>query len=310
MRKLLFIALAALVSAPLAAQSADAPFTIVETGKGYRSLQAAVSAIGDGQGTILIAPGEYRMCAVQDRGDVTYRAAEPGTVVFDSRTCEGKGAFVLRGAAATVEGLTFQNMRVADQNGAGIRLEHGNLTVRESLFRDSESGILSGSDPEGVILVEQSTFANLGGCPSDCSHSIYAGGYGSLVVRRARFEQGSGGHYVKSRAARIEVSDSSFDDSAGRGTNYMIDLPNGATGRIAGNSFVQGKNKENYSAMIVVAAEGVVNSSAGLQVADNEAQLAPGVENGTSFVADLSGETIRIAENRLGDRIARFERRN
>jgi hypothetical protein len=310
MRLLLPLLALAAAAAPLAAQNAPGPFTVAESNKSYRSLQAAISAIGDGSGTILIAPGRYRQCAIQDDGEVTYSAQEPGTAVFDGVTCEGKAALVLRGRAATIGGLTFQNMRVADRNGSGIRLERGNLVVRESLFRDSEGGILSGDDPEGTILVEQSTFSGLGGCPDDCSHSLYIGGYGSLVVRRDRFERGSGGHYVKSRSARVEIVDSSFDDSAGHGTNYMIDLPNGATGTIARNSFVQGRDKENYSAMIVVAAEGVVNSSAGLQVADNDARLATGVANGTAFVADLSGDPLRIGANRLGERIARFERRN
>jgi hypothetical protein len=112
-----------------------------------------------------------------------------------------------------------------------------------------------------------------------------------------------------SSAARIEVTDSSFDDTAGHKTNYMIDLPAGATGLIARNVFVQGRDKENYSALIAVAAEGVANSSDGLTVTDNDATLAPGQANGTSLVADLSGDSIRIGSNRLGPKIARFERR-
>jgi hypothetical protein len=73
-------------------------------------------------------------------------------------------------------------------------------------------------------------------------------------ARRTRFERGTGGHYVKSRAPRVDITDSSFDDSMGRDTNYMIDLSNGAAGRIAGNTFVQGTGKENYSTLIAVAA--------------------------------------------------------
>src|SRR3569833_3815753 len=115
-------------AAPLAAQSL-APFSVGD--RGYRSLQDAVSAIGDGCGTIVIAPGVYRMCAVQGAGEIAYQAAEPGTVVFDGKACEGKAALVLRGRSATVEGRTFRDIRVADQNGAGIRLEQGNLVVRE-----------------------------------------------------------------------------------------------------------------------------------------------------------------------------------
>ncbi|MEA3004538.1 MAG: hypothetical protein QOH81_3326 [Sphingomonadales bacterium] len=303
----------AFIAAPLAAQpgSGAGAFLVPERGRAYNSLQDAVSAIGNGSGTVQIAPGTYRQCAVQEAGEVAFVAKEPGTVILDGATCEEKAALVLRGRAARVEGLTFQNIRVPDANGAGIRLEQGNLTVRESLFRDSESGILAGNDGGGRILVEQSTFSGLGRCDRDldCAHSIYIGGYGSLTVRRSRFERGRGGHYVKSRAARIEVAESSFDDSFGHLTNYMIDLPNGATGLIAGNVFVQGRDKENYSAFVTVAAEGVVNSSAGLAVRDNEAGMVPGLSRATAFVADFTGQPMQIEGNRLAAGIARYQRR-
>lgn len=305
--------LLALAASPLAAEAgpSSAPFFVPERGRGFASLQDAVSAIGNGSGTVEIAPGLYRQCAVQEGGEVAYVAREPGTVAFDGATCEDKAALVLRGRGARVEGLTFQNIRVPDANGAGIRLEQGNLIVRESLFRDSESGILGGNDRGGSILVERSTFSGLGRCDRDldCAHSIYIGSYGSLVVRQSRFERGRGGHYVKSRAARVEVADSSFDDSAGHLTNYMIDLPNGATGLIAGNIFVQGRDKENWSAFITVAAEGMANSSAGLTVRGNEAAIAPGPRRASAFVADFTGEALRIEGNKLATGIARFERR-
>jgi hypothetical protein len=311
MRPALLLLAAGLAASPLLAQESDAPFVVRETGKGFRSLQAAVSAIGDRQGTIVIAPGRYRQCAVQEAGAVAYVAREPGTAVFDGMTCDGKAALVLGGRAATVEGLIFQNMRVPDRNGAGIRLEQGDLTVRESLFRDSESGILTGNDGGGTILVEQSTFSGLGLCPEggDCAHSIYAGGYGRLIVRRDRFDRGRGGHYVKSRAARIEVTDSSFDDSAGHATNYMIDLSNGATGVIANNVFVQGRDKENYSAFVTVAPEGVVNSSVGLAITGNDASFVPGLSRSSAFVADWAGERIRVDGNRLAPGLLRYQRR-
>jgi hypothetical protein len=250
----------------------------------------------------------YRQCAVQEAGLVTYRAAQTGTAILDGKACEGKAALVLGGDSATVEGLVFQNIRVPDRNGAGIRLSHGRLIVRDSIFHDSESGILAGNDTANAILVEGSTFSGLGLCADDCAHAIYVGRYGNLMVRRSRFERGRGGHYVKSRAPRIEVTDSSFDDSGGAKTNYMIDLPEGATGTIAGNTFVQGRAKENYSAMIVVAAEAVANSADGLAIKDNDASLAPGAR-GTSFVVDFTGDRLQLGANRLGAGIARLERR-
>jgi hypothetical protein len=300
---------AALAAAPLAAQQAGAPFVVRESGRGFSTLQRAIDAVGGGSGTIVIAPGRYRQCAVQEAGEIAYVARQAGTATLDGIACEGKAALVLRGRGASVEGLVFENIRVADRNGAGIRLEHGNLAVRESLFRDSESGILSGDDARGAVRIEQSTFSRLGGCPDDCSHSVYIGGYGSLVVLRSRFERGTGGHYVKSRSPRIDVEDSSFDDTAGHSTNYMIELPNGATGRIAGNVFVQGRDKENYSAFITIAAEGAVNETAGLVVSGNEARIAPGPARASAFVADFTGARMRIEDNRLGAGLTRYQRR-
>jgi hypothetical protein len=51
---------------------------------------------------------------------------------------------------------------------AGIRLEHGNLVVRQSWFRDSEEGILSADDPDSSVLIEHSTFSRLGRCDRAC----------------------------------------------------------------------------------------------------------------------------------------------
>ena len=313
MKWLVFLTLlaCAVVAAPLPAQQRVAAFTVQESGVGFDSLAEAVASIGGGRGTIVIAPGTYRQCAVQNEGEIAYVAAIPGQAIFDGVACEGKAALVLGGRAARVEGLVFQNIRVPDRNGAGIRLEAGALIVRDTLFRDAENGILAANDASGSIRVEQSTFSRLGACPEDhgCSHSIYNSGSGALTVTRSRFERGTGGHYLKSRAPRIEVTDSSFDDSAGTATNYMIDLSDGATGTIARNIFVQGANKENYSAFIMVAPEAREHSSAGLSITDNEAGLVPGLTRRTAFVADGSGEALTIERNRLDARIARFERR-
>ena len=238
------LAVLAIPFAAVLAQGQPARFTVVETGQGFDRLQQAVDAIGGGKGAIAIAPGRYSECAVQTAGDVSYLAAEPGSVVFDGRTCEGKAALVLRGRGADVSGLIFQNMRVPDFNGAGIRLEQGDLTVADTWFRDSEQGILTGNDESSRIVIDRSTFSRLGTCEGagGCAHSIYTGEYGQLRVTRSRFEEGRGGHYVKSRAARVEIASSSFDDANGKATNYMIDLPEGAAGQISNNWFVQGSD--------------------------------------------------------------------
>lgn len=301
----------AVLATALGAQAQGAPFTVSETGRSYTRLQDAVDAIGGRRGTIRIAPGHYDQCAVQTAGRIAFRAETPGTAIFDGGACEGKATLVLRGEGASVEGLVFQNIRVPDANGAGIRLERSDLDVSETVFRDSEQGILTGNDPDAAIRISRSTFSGLGRCDRDldCAHGIYIGDYGSLSVVRSRFERGRGGHYVKSRAARIDLTDSSFDDTGGRTTNYMVDLSNGARGRITGNRFVQGKNKENYSAFIVVAAEGRHHDSTGLAVVGNEAVLGAGAPRPTAFVADLSKDKLAIGANRIATGIERFQQR-
>jgi hypothetical protein len=304
------VALALVLAAPLSAQSSGAPFTVEETGRGYARLQDAVTAIGNGDGTIRIAPGTYRDCAVQTGGRIAYAALSAGTAIFDGTSCEGKGGFVLRGAAAHVEGLVFQNFQVPDRNGSGIRLDKGNLTVVNTVFRNSEQGILTNNDRAATISIDRSTFSGLGGCPDGmCSHSIYVNDNARLIITRSRFERGTGGHYVKSRAARTDISDSSFDDTRGSETNYMIDLPAGSVGTIAHNEFVQGRSKENYSAFIAVGAETINNPSAGLTISANRASIAPGVQRTSTFVADWTHEAIRLTGNQLGAGLKPYDQR-
>lgn len=304
-------AIALIPAAAVFAQGAPAPFTVLETGQGFGSLQQAVNAIGNGQGTIAIAPGVHRQCAVQQSGSISFLASQPGQAILDGVECEGKAALVLRGREASVSGLVFRNMAVADFNGAGIRLEAGNLTVANSWFVDSQQGILTAHDPNITLVIDRSTFSGLGTCEGDggCAHSIYTGTIGRLRVTRSRFERGTGGHYVKSRARVTEVASSSFDDSAGRSTNYMIDLPQGSVGQITNNWFVQGRDKENYSAFIAVAAEEGDQPSAGLLIAGNDARFVPGLQRSSVFVADWSGAALRIEDNDLGPGLKLFERR-
>ncbi|GAA0863421.1 hypothetical protein GCM10009115_13960 [Sphingopyxis soli] len=298
-----------LAPAPLPAQTGGAPFSV--DGRGFSRLQDAVDAIGDGEGTIRIAPGYHRDCAVQTAGRIAFVAAEPGRAIFDGVTCEGKAALVLRGRGAKVDGIVFQNLRVPDGNGAGIRLEQSDLAVVNSLFRNSEEGILTGDDGEATLTIDRSTFSRLGRCDRglSCAHGVYTGLYGRVVVTHTRFEKGSGGHYLKTRAATVEIVDNSFDDTQGTATNYMIDLPSGSAGRIANNLFVQGRDKENYSAIIAVAAEERKNPSRGLVVEGNRASIPEGIGRQSVFVADWSGEPLAIGANTIGPGLKRFEKR-
>ena len=299
------------LTASALAQGRASPFTVAETGQGFGSIGDALAAIGDGRGTVVVAPGTYPQCGLQQGGDVTIRAATPGTAIFDGVPCEGKAALVLRGRSSAVEGIIFQNIRVPDGNGAGIRLESGNLSVSNSLFRNSEEGILTGDYDGGQVVIDKSTFRKLGRCDRDldCAHGIYIGRLASLSVTNSRFDQGDGGHYLKTRTARVTITGNSFDDSGGHLTNYMIDLSNGASGVISGNEMVQGKDKDNWSAFITVAPEGREHGSAGLVIEGNKAGFVPGVARGSTFVANFTDDPVRIGANELAPSMKVKDRR-
>ncbi len=307
----LLIALAVPAPGPAIAAEPSAPFTIAETGQGFGDLQEAVSSIRMGTGTILIKPGVYRQCAVQQGGRITFKAVQPGTAIFEKEACEDKAALVLRGQGSTVDGLVFRGYSVSDGNGAGIRTEMGDLTVTNSMFLDSQEGILGGEPTNQRIVIDHSTFSGLGQCDQtvNCSHAIYLANRGSVTVTHSRFEKGTGGHYVKLRVPRATITDNSFDDTGGRKTNYMIDLSEGGTGAIERNVFVQGQGKENGSALIVIAAEAKTFSATGLVIADNDARMAPGAPGNPAFVADFTHQRLAIGANRLGAGIRPFETR-
>ncbi len=311
MTKAVLFTVLLLTGTATSAQNRAGPYTVEESGRSYAALQQAVDAIGQDEGTIIIRQGSFRDCAVQTMGTINFRAEVPGQTIFDGGVCEDKATLVLRGAGASVDGVIFQNIGVKDGNGAGIRLEKGNLAITRSIFRNSEEGILSADDEGGAITIDQTSFSGLGRCDRglSCAHSIYIGNYGSLTITNSRFERGNGGHYVKSRAARIVVRNNAFDDTRGKQTNYMIDLPGGATGQISGNVFVQGASKENYSAFITVAPEGRTRSSAGLSISDNDASIAAGVDRSTSFVASWTDDRVALGANRLGRGLKPLDRR-
>jgi pectin methylesterase-like acyl-CoA thioesterase len=78
MRRIIpLIALA--LTVPAAAQQQRAPFTIAETGEGFATINDAVQSIRMGTATILIAPGVYHQCTVQQGGNITFKAVQPGT---------------------------------------------------------------------------------------------------------------------------------------------------------------------------------------------------------------------------------------
>ena len=112
---------------------------------------AAVARDGD---VVRIDPGEYVDCAIW-RANHLVLEAPAGEAHMRDRACASKAIWVISGADVTVENIAFSGARVPDQNGAGIRAEGRNLTVRHGRFFDNENGILAAAVPGSTISIER-----------------------------------------------------------------------------------------------------------------------------------------------------------
>src|SRR6185503_10180279 len=106
---------------------------VLEVGPGrtYATPSAAAAAAQAGD-VVRIAAGDYH-------GDVaTWRAANlricgmggRARLFADGKNAQGKAIWVIAAADVVVDSIEFHGVTVPDQNGAGIRAEGGNLTVR------------------------------------------------------------------------------------------------------------------------------------------------------------------------------------
>ncbi len=173
-----------------------------------------------------------------------------GRAVLDSRgaTADEQGIWVLRGNDITVENVEFAGARARARNGSGIRFTGRNLTVRNSVFRDNEAGLLTWNDPDSDILVEHSVFSR-NGYGDGQSHNIYVGRVRSFTLRFSHSHDSRSGHEVKSRAAVNRILYNRLTDEDDGNSSYLIDLPVGGDGYVIGNELLKGARAENPNAI-------------------------------------------------------------
>jgi len=173
-----------------------------------------------------------------------------GRAVLDSRgaTAAEQGIWVLRGDDITVENVEFSGARAPARNGSGIRFTGRNLTVRNSVFRDNEAGLLTWNDPDSDIVVEHSVFSR-NGYGDGQSHNIYVGRVRSFTLRFSHSHDSHVGHAVKSRAAVNRILYNRLTDEEDGDSSYLIDLPVGGDGYVIGNELLKGARAENPNAI-------------------------------------------------------------
>ncbi|HET7524768.1 MAG TPA: right-handed parallel beta-helix repeat-containing protein [Burkholderiaceae bacterium] len=260
------------------------------------SVPSAAATVAQAGDVIKISAGDYR-------GDVaTWRANNlticgiggRARLFADGKSAQGKAIWVIAGANTVVEGVEFRNVTVADQNGAGIRAEGGDLTVRDCGFFDSDEGILGGSDG-AVITIDRSEFAR-NGFGDGQSHNIYIGAAARLLVTASFFHEAKIGHNFKSRAKETRIENSYFMDGPAGTSSYLADFPNGGAVYLRGNLFHKGPNADNGTA-IAFGQEGLKWSTNTLEMLHNTVVMT--YSGGGFIVAPAGTQSVKLVGNLL-----------
>lgn len=229
--------------------SIQAATLAVGPGKTYAQPCAAIAAAAPGD-TITIDAAEYAgdVCTWKtDRLTLRGVGGRP-KLVAAGRIAQGKAIWVIAGNDTVVENIEFTGAAAPDKNGAGIRQEGRNLTVRHCYFHDNEDGILAGSSPGSEILVEYSEFAG-NGAGDGYSHNLYINHVGRFTLQFCYSHGSRVGHLVKTRAAENYILYNRLSDEAGGTGSYEINVPNGGRTFIIGNVVEQGPRTSNSTVM-------------------------------------------------------------
>jgi Right handed beta helix region len=185
------------------------------------------------------------VCAWKTNG-LTLRGVGPGRAHIDAagRHSQGKGIWVIAGNDTTVENIEFSGAAVPDQNGAAIREEGANLTIRNCYFHDNEEGILAGDSSNSSVLIEYSEFA-YNGSGNGYTHNLYVNHVAKFTLRFSYSHHAKVGHLAKSRAAENYILYNRLSDEADGTASFELDLPNGGTSFVIGNVIEQGPQTEN-----------------------------------------------------------------
>jgi hypothetical protein len=221
--------------------------TTIRVGKEYpvKTITAAASLARDGD-TIEIAAGDYiGDTAVWTQTNLKIRGINGRPrLIANGQAAEGKGIWVIRGGDVVVENIEFTGARVPHRNGAGIRMERGQLKVRRCVFTDNENGMLVGNDPFTILEIEDSEFGD-NGAGDGQSHNLYVGTIQRFTVQGSYFHHARVGHLLKSRARENFIYYNRLTDEPGGRASYELEFPIGGLAVVVGNLIEQGEKTEN-----------------------------------------------------------------
>jgi hypothetical protein len=214
----------------------------VTQGQSFTTLSAAISGSLGGD-VIDVSAGSYSEYFPKINHDLTIEGVGGLAVLTNPGSpTNGQGVLVID-ANVTLRNLDISGAVVPDNNGAGVRVETGALTVVNSHLHNNQDGILVNSGAGSVSITGSEIDHN--GAGDGYSHNIYVGDVPSLTVTDSYIHDAVGGHEIKSRADVTIITGNRIQDQSGTG-NYGVDLPDGGDATITGNTFQKGANTENW----------------------------------------------------------------
>lgn len=226
-----------------------ATYTVGPGGQ-YATIQAAVLNASSGD-TVDVASGTYTDDFVTIDKSLTLEAVG-GRVNLVATVAPPNGKAIIdeggAGVSVTIAGFDISGAAVNDQNGAAIRYEAGTLYVLDDIIHGNQEGILSADDSSGKITIDHSTIYD-NGIGDGFTHDIYIGAIDTFTVENSKIETANVGHEIKSRAFTTIVTNNTIGDGPSGTSSYDIDLPNGGTATISGNTIEKGPNSGNSNAI-------------------------------------------------------------
>ena len=230
----------------------------VGSGKTYTKPSAVMNLVVDGD-TVLIDAGVYPMDVGTWKKDNLLIRGVGGRAHMKSggMAAAGKAIWVIQGDNTVIENIEFSECAVVDKNGAGIRQEGKNLTVRNCYFHHNENGILAGDNPDSEILIEFCEFF-YNGHGDGLSHNMYINHIKKFTIRFSYTHHAFIGHNIKTRAYENHILYNRIMDEDTGQASMLVDVPNGGRTFIIGNVLMQGPSAQNKR-MIAYGAEGLSN---------------------------------------------------
>jgi hypothetical protein len=280
--------------------TASAATLSVGAGKTYATPCKAFAAAAAGDVIEIDAAGSYvgDVCGIYPSNLLIRGVNGRPKIDAGGASAMGKAIWVVAGNGITIENVEMSGARVADLNGAALRLEGTGFTLRSSFLHDNENGILSGANPASDIVIENTEFG-FNGHGDGYSHNLYIGNVRSLSFRYNYSHDANVGHNLKSRAQINTIAYNRFSSTppgqpnttASGQPSYEVDLPNAGTAYVIGNVIQQPSANQN-PVMLAYGEEGASNPGQNLYVINNT--FLNDDSSGGTFVKVGSGVTTPV----------------